>query len=344
MNECVKISIIVPIYNSEKYLQRCIDSILSQTFNDYELILINDGSSDNSGNICDKYEKEDHRIKVFHKENGGVSSARNLGIDNAKGEWVAFIDSDDQLDRDYLLNFNLNSDADLLVQGYKKEYFNKKPEMIIPNMEESYLASDVISIIFDLEKKSIINSPWCKLFKREILFKHNILFDNNISYGEDHLFSLSFIEHIATISVTPKAGYIYQIRASQSLSTKCIEPEKLIYYADKVKEIRYNLYKKIINPIRQKKYRDYTNYQYICLYLLSIIHLYNGIARRANRVLYIKNIILTNKNLTQETVKLNHTFMMILMILKMKKSLELKDFLLKIFLNTRAIILKISHS
>lgn len=95
-----KISVIVPVYNSEKYLHRCIDSILAQTFTDFEVLLIDDGSTDSSGEICDEYAHKDSRVRVFHKENGGVSSARNLGLDNAKGEWISFVDSDDWLVED----------------------------------------------------------------------------------------------------------------------------------------------------------------------------------------------------------------------------------------------------
>lgn len=94
-----KISIIVPVYNTERYLSKCIDSILSQSFTDFELLLINDGSLDYSGAICDQYAANDSRVTVFHKENGGVSSARNLGLDNARGEWVTFVDSDDWIAR-----------------------------------------------------------------------------------------------------------------------------------------------------------------------------------------------------------------------------------------------------
>ena len=92
-----KISIIVPIYNTEQYLPRCIDSILSQSLTDFELLLIDDGSIDGSGAICDAFAEKDNRVRVFHKENGGVSSARNLGLNEAKGEWVCFVDSDDEL-------------------------------------------------------------------------------------------------------------------------------------------------------------------------------------------------------------------------------------------------------
>ena len=96
------VSIIVPVYNTEKFLHRCIDSILTQTYTDFELLLIDDGSKDSSGTICDEYAAKDVRVRVFHKENGGVSSARNMGLDNARGEWITFVDSDDWIDDNYL--------------------------------------------------------------------------------------------------------------------------------------------------------------------------------------------------------------------------------------------------
>ena len=111
-----KISVIVPVYNTEKYLNRCIDSILAQTFTDFELLLIDDGSTDCSGKICDEYAAKDSRVRVFHKENGGVSSARNMGLDNAQGEWITFVDSDDWVHEDFLkkrLALALNDNADI---------------------------------------------------------------------------------------------------------------------------------------------------------------------------------------------------------------------------------------
>ena len=111
-------SVIVPVYNAEKTLQRCVDSILAQTFEDFELILINDGSKDQSGDICDEYAAKDSRVKTVHKTNGGVSSARNAGLRIAQGEYIAFIDSDDYIDNDYLLGFK-HYDADLIISGAK---------------------------------------------------------------------------------------------------------------------------------------------------------------------------------------------------------------------------------
>ena len=103
------ISVIVPVYNSEQTLNRCIDSILGQTYRNFELFLINDGSKDRSGEICDEYARKDSRVKVFHKENGGVSSARNVGLDNASGEWITFVDSDDRIGQNFLKNLVLYS-------------------------------------------------------------------------------------------------------------------------------------------------------------------------------------------------------------------------------------------
>ena len=115
-----KISVIIPVYNAEKYLRRCVDSILAQIFTDFELLLIDDGSKDKSGVICDEYAKKDNRVKVFHKENGGVSSARNLGLDNARGEWIGFIDSDDMVKPEYLDGLiRYQSRSSLVVGGYE---------------------------------------------------------------------------------------------------------------------------------------------------------------------------------------------------------------------------------
>ena len=107
------LSVIVPVYNSKEHLSRCIDSILSQSFSDFELLLVDDGSKDGSGAVCDAYSEKDSRVRVFHKENGGVSSARNVGIENADGQWLTFIDSDDWIEEDFF-QVPFDSDVDLL--------------------------------------------------------------------------------------------------------------------------------------------------------------------------------------------------------------------------------------
>ena len=124
----MKISIIIPVYNVEKYISECIESILKQTYNNFELLLINDGSTDTSGNICDKYAELDKRIRVFHKKNEGVGIARNLGIEHARGEWICFIDSDDWISSDYFETImNDINIADLTFWGFKLHYANAFP-------------------------------------------------------------------------------------------------------------------------------------------------------------------------------------------------------------------------
>lgn len=122
MNILLKVSIIVPVYKAEPYIRKCIDSILSQTFTNFELLLIDDGSPDNCGKICDEYAELDARVHVFHKENCGVSAARNLGLDHAKGDYVCFIDSDDWIDPDMLetlIGWEQKKQTDLLFFGLK---------------------------------------------------------------------------------------------------------------------------------------------------------------------------------------------------------------------------------
>ena len=146
-----KISVIVPVYNAEKYLHRCIDSILNQTFPDFELLLIDDGSKDQSGEICDEYAKKDSRVKVFHKENGGVSSARNVGIDNAVGEYICFCDSDDWVEKTWLLSFfERMCDNDMLITSFNIYENEKKVEF------KSFVSlSDKRLIIKELEHEGI---------------------------------------------------------------------------------------------------------------------------------------------------------------------------------------------
>ena len=149
----VKYSIIVPVYKVEKVLPRCIDSILAQTITDFELILVDDGSPDNSGKICDEYASIDSRIIVIHQPNGGVSKARNTGLDIAKGEYIVFVDSDDTVTSDYLAVFDEES-ADLVVTGYK--LIRETGDMDILEINKKHIAIiDVDAIIFML-KKSVL--------------------------------------------------------------------------------------------------------------------------------------------------------------------------------------------
>lgn len=231
-----KISIIVPVYNVEKYLESCIDSILCQTYADFELILINDGSLDNSGVICDDYVQKDSRVSVFHKVNEGVSKARNYGIDKALGDYICFIDSDDCVVDSYLADFFHNTiyDADVYLQGCVNIYTNGKSDKPVGFVSNEFYTLDSVQkgyVYSELNK--LCNSPCLKLFKRDIVSQNNIKFDETICYGEDHLFVLSYLSHIQSMSVSDTVGYVYFHRGNDSLSTKYISHEKFFYYAEK---------------------------------------------------------------------------------------------------------------
>ncbi|MCQ9626454.1 glycosyltransferase [Cetobacterium somerae] len=209
-----KISIIVPVYKVELYLRKCIDSILNQTFKDFELILVDDGSPDRCGEICDEYRKKDNRIKVLHKKNGGLSSARNAGLDIAKGDYIGFVDSDDWIESDMyevLYNLCIENNSEIGVINYQIVYpdrqKNKKnSDLKIFNKKE---AMDEI-----LKGRYFEEIVWSKLFKKEAIEK--IRFKEHIKY-EDTDFTYRVIHKCEKISYLGKSLYNYLIREGSTM-------------------------------------------------------------------------------------------------------------------------------
>lgn len=212
------ISVIVPVYNVEKWLSRCIDSILDQTSIDFELLLIDDGSRDRSGAICDEYAESDSRIRVFHKPNGGVSSARNLGLENAIGEWIAFCDADDYVTPTYLENLYKAVDAsDIdLVFNYAIVNCNGKTEK--ETYPEKYIHLNELSDLFLHNDLIWHTSTWSKLFKRSIIVKCGIRYIEDVHIGEDALFLFNYILNCRRIKVICTCDYHYIIRNTDSLT------------------------------------------------------------------------------------------------------------------------------
>lgn len=214
-----KISVIVPIYNVERYLPYCIDSILAQTFTDFELLLINDGSKDSSGKICDDYAKKDSRIRVFHKKNGGVSSARNVGLDNAQGEWVAFVDSDDTLDANFLHYslLDIPNFVDIVFLSWAKQENGKTIyEKILPdvvydhsNLHKAFSDTGIVSM----------GVPWGRIYKMDAILKYNLRFDIDLPISEDRLFFYEYIIHSRGILLRSHMGYFFRV-TNQGLSSK----------------------------------------------------------------------------------------------------------------------------
>lgn len=163
------ISIIVPVYNVEKYLNKCVDSILDQTYTNFELILIDDGSPDNCGKICDEYSKKDKRVRVIHKENKGLSDSRNIGMMNAKGKYINFVDSDDYLNKNMikdLYNLLIKNNADISICAYELLNENEKPKLKLNGKEHIFSSSEAIQEL--LMSKILTSHCWNKLYKREL--------------------------------------------------------------------------------------------------------------------------------------------------------------------------------
>ena len=206
-----KISVIIPVYNSQTYLDRCIQSILCQDYNDFELLLIDDGSSDSSGIICDRYAELDSRVKVFHKVNGGVSSARNLGLDNAIGEWVTFCDSDDWVYEGWLSTFLQQSDScDLICQGYETDYSLMQGSSAIENKHLGFDYSGPIQKGLELlYEYGLVGTMVVKLFRRDIIRDNNLRLDEQFNYMEDEEFVLRYASFCKKMSSVKTIGYYY---------------------------------------------------------------------------------------------------------------------------------------
>lgn len=222
------VSIVVPVYNAEKYLSKCIDSILNQTFKNFELILVNDGSKDNSLIICEDYKVSDRRIKVINKKNEGVSIARNIGINSAKGKYIMFIDSDDWIESNMVEKmYDAIQNSDIAVCGSKTVEKNK----IIDNTlyqsftkEKNLIGKEIINLINRVQHRCV----WNKIYKISILKKNNIMFNEEIKCGEDSIFNFTYFKYINSIKIIPDSLYNYNRIVTDSITLRYL-PKRAKY-------------------------------------------------------------------------------------------------------------------
>lgn len=237
-----KVSIVIPVYNAEKTLSKCINSLLIQTFKYFELILINDGSKDRSLDICKDFAKKDNRIKVYNKSNGGVSSARNLGIDSAKGEWLIFVDSDDWVDPDYCQNLLSSASHPLSFVMSRHDFIGKQSSII----KDCNNISGEERIDFIISNKILdFSGPYCKLFNLKTLNNYNIRFPENIHMGEDGIFFVKYLNATKSLTVLNINNYHYQ-NNNQSLSHKFYDFQSEYYC--------YKIWKQEIEILFKNKY------------------------------------------------------------------------------------------
>lgn len=213
-----KLSIIVPCYNVEKYLSECIDSIITKRHTEYEVVLVDDGSTDSTGKICDNYALKYDNIIVKHLNNSGASHARNVGIDIAQGQWISFVDSDDWVSKDYIdAVFEGNSSVDMIYFPLFQIYENgdticrkSKPEIIRGKISlENKLKSLKYGNLGDVFGWTVV-----KFFKKSIIDEHNIRFQENIVFREDEIFTMDYCKHIDSMKILDTPLYYYRIRGN----------------------------------------------------------------------------------------------------------------------------------
>src|SRR5690554_5396493 len=321
-----KVSFIIPVYNSEKYLEKCIRSVLNQNFDDFELILVNDGSKDGSGLLCDAYAQKDFRIKVLHQQNQGVSAARNTGIKYATGEWCCFVDSDDWIEPDYLCAFfsNLPDKNTLIVQEVKKS-FGKKIKVTRDYQHKTYPTNDFCNLL----KNNLIlfnGFPFAKLYNLNIIKDNNLYFNTDIKFAEDLIFFLDYLKHIDSVTFIKESFYVY-VYNNQSASYK------LHLFEDYEKSIES--YKKSLSYLlKQEKWKEIEQIEssFSVFFTLSIFSFYKSKVDKSERINYLKQLFLAGntKVLLSTTSNFNFIRKFAFLLLNYQKY-SFADCLLKVY-------------
>lgn len=220
------ISIIVPVYKVEKYLARCVDSILGQSYKNFELVLVDDGSPDNCGKICDEYAKKDCRVKVVHKKNGGLSSARNAGVAVSSGDWIYFIDSDDWVEEnlieDVVNAIKSNPQTECVLFGYYIDFVLENRSLVRKFETGRRETNDntAQSVLLEAERSAMFNSTCNKVYKRAIVKENDIVFPENVKTGEDLPFNCKYFSYIQSCHVLSGSYYHYMRQGEATIVTR----------------------------------------------------------------------------------------------------------------------------
>lgn len=282
------VSIIIPVYNAQQYIAKCIDSVISQSYINWELILVDDGCTDKSGEICDKYAQKDKRIRVFHKKNGGVSSARNTGILEAVGDWIYFIDSDDFIDFDTLSKsiIKINTEyPDLIVHGLVNDYIYNGKSCSLPY--KTIEDNDYKEIIEFTDKYGLLKGPVCKLFRHSIVKENKLFFDESICYGEDTKFSFEYLQKCKSIAFVPEHFYHYCFRIEGSLTKRSYPYLSWHNTARMLLELRLPIMKQFSMP---DSYFQYIRFEYISHIIRAVYSMYKDGVSKLDRLKYLNKL------------------------------------------------------
>ena len=286
-----QISVIVPVYNVEQYLEKCIDSILNQTFKEFEIILVDDGSIDKSGDICDEYAKKDKRINVIHNINQGVSAARNIGIRIAKGNYIQFVDADDWIDREFLENAYTKITkelSDVVFMGIK--YQNLEDKFVIEKLASNDLVYNANkNIYYDairLMKEDLFGFTWCKLLKKSIIDDNNIFFDETISLAEDEKFTCDYYRYVQKISISDRAYYNY-VKHGKKRKNLCSIKVNDILNKDKI----FNSWVKLLKSNNNDKFiKEYLSNKSFHVLYEEVYNIYFNISNMNEREIRLNQL------------------------------------------------------
>ena len=287
-----KVSIIVPIYNSEKYMSKCIESILNQTLTEIEIILVNDGSTDNSGKIIDNYAKKDNRIRVIHQDNSGPSVARNKGINIAKGKYIGFVDSDDYIEPNMYeeLYNNANSkNIEVVMCSYNENNLYNQTEYVVKaklEQDKIYEKEDIKHNIISTFSKNDnygFYSLWNKIYLREWLFKRNLELDVNRDHGEDWWFNINVFSKLNSFVYIDRVLYNYVHSNNNSLMVKYRENQFDLFLDGRLK----------MKEIMPKEYMDYEEFNQRFVYEFSsyIIRTFKEVKNKEKRNILINKVL-----------------------------------------------------
>lgn len=284
------VSIVVPIYNAEKTLIRCVESLINQTYKNIEIILVNDGSTDHSAQICKELTEKYQFIKYVEKANGGASSARNMGIENSAGQYIMFIDSDDTVEPRWCESLRTNFDNEEIDLGICNYYckFRDTSDIFHENAiqeKELFLSGTDLWKIFDI---NLLHQPFDKMYKRSILEEYHIRFDTSLPIGEDLMFNIEYISKVRRIYLTSERFYCYYYGREDSLSNRFYdnyyEIHKSIYI--KLREI----YSEMILHNAEWRKQFYLHYYHMAMFALFYVFR-NQKIRNKDRILWIDTIL-----------------------------------------------------
>ncbi|WP_255323426.1 glycosyltransferase [Priestia megaterium] len=290
----VKVSVVIPVYNAEKYITECIESLLNQTLKQCEFIFVNDGSKDNSFQIIENCRKKDNRVKLINQENQGVSIARNNGLEIALGEYVGFVDADDYIEKDMyetLYNCTKQYNYDLILSNFESEIeghkvITKYSFPIGSILDESYIKGEILPYFL---KADDLNTACNKLYRNKILKENLIRFPENVSLGEDGMFNISFIGSIDTMIYIDYTGYHY--REVKGSATRNVAEKD--YFQRALEVYRLELPTSLIGNINKVKIQKFKSLKLIRS-VMSYIHVYFDPGKELSfkmRYRYIKEMI-----------------------------------------------------